>query len=133
MTLTNAVLSGSDNGVRIKSWARPSNSFVTNVLFQNIIMSNVKNPILIDQNYCPNNKGCPTHSSGVKISKVTYRNIKGTSATPEAITFDCSSTKPCTGIRLQDIKLTYNNKAATSSCNNIQGTEAGLLIPDSCL
>ncbi|KAL5583574.1 hypothetical protein UlMin_016016 [Ulmus minor] len=121
VTLTNAVLSGSDNGVRIKSWARPSNSFVTNVLFQNIIMSNVKNPIMIDQNYCPNNKG------------LTYRNIKGTSATPEAITFDCSSTKPCTGIRLQDIKLTYNNKAATSSCKNIRGTEAGLLIPDSCL
>ncbi|KAH7572754.1 hypothetical protein JRO89_XS03G0007500 [Xanthoceras sorbifolium] len=66
------VFTGSDNGVRIKSWARASNSFVRNVVFQNIIMNNVKNPILIDQNYCPNNQGCPRQTSGVKISQVTY-------------------------------------------------------------
>ena len=59
ITLTNSVFSGSDNGVRIKSWARPSNGFVRNVVFQNLIMNNVKNPIIIDQNYCPSNQGCP--------------------------------------------------------------------------
>ncbi|KAK2978327.1 hypothetical protein RJ640_000157 [Escallonia rubra] len=58
VTLTNSVFSGSDNGLRIKSWARPSNGFVTNVLYQNIVMKNVENPIIIDQN-CPNNQGCP--------------------------------------------------------------------------
>ncbi|KAL5783978.1 hypothetical protein ACOSQ2_006370 [Xanthoceras sorbifolium] len=123
VTLTNAVFTGSDNGVRIKSWARASNSFVRNVVFQNIIMNNVENPILIDQNYCPNNQGCP----------LTYRNIKGTSATPEAVTFDCSPSNPCRGIRLQDIKLSYMNRAATSSCKNIGGTSSGVLMPDSCL
>ncbi|KAL5848189.1 hypothetical protein ACOSQ4_006202 [Xanthoceras sorbifolium] len=134
VTLTNAVFTGSDNGVRIKSWARASNSFVRNVVFQNIIMNNVKNPILIDQNYCPNNQGCPRQTSGVKISQVTYRNIKGTSATPEAVTFDCSPSNPCRGIRLQDIKLTHMNRAATSSCKNIiGGTSSGVLMPQSCL
>ncbi|KAL5851119.1 hypothetical protein ACOSQ3_006237 [Xanthoceras sorbifolium] len=123
VTLTNAVFTGSDNGVRIKSWARASNSFVRNVVFQNIIMNNVENPILIDQNYCPNNQGCP----------LTYRNIKGTSATPEAVTFDCSPSNPCRGIRLQDIKLSYMNRATTSSCKNIGGTSSGVLMPDSCL
>lgn len=59
VTLTNAVFSGSDNGVRIKSWARPSTGFVRNILFQNIIMKNVENPIIIDQNYCPNDQACP--------------------------------------------------------------------------
>lgn len=59
VTLTNAIFSGSDNGVRIKTWARPSNGFVRNVVFQNIVMNKVKNPIIIDQNYCPNNQGCP--------------------------------------------------------------------------
>ena len=59
VTLTNAVFSGSDNGVRIKTWARASNGFVRNVVFQNIIMNNVENPIVIDQNYCPNSRGCP--------------------------------------------------------------------------
>ncbi|KAI3430144.1 uncharacterized protein J3R85_008158 [Psidium guajava] len=133
VTLTNAVFTGSDNGVRIKSWARPSTSFVRNVLFQNILMKNVKNPILIDQNYCPDNQGCPRQSSGVRISQVTYRNIKGTSATQKAATFDCSASAPCQGIRLQDINLTYMNKAATSSCKNIAGTSSGLLVPRSCL
>jgi polygalacturonase len=60
VTVRNAVFSGSDNGVRIKSWARPSNGFVRNILFENIVMNNVENPIIIDQNYCPNNQGCPT-------------------------------------------------------------------------
>ncbi|XP_050237891.1 polygalacturonase-like [Mercurialis annua] len=133
ITLTNAVFTGSDNGVRIKTWARPSTSFVRNVLFQNIIMTNVQNPIIIDQDYCPDNIGCPNQSSGVKISQVTYKNIKGTSRSSEAVTFECSKSNPCKGIRLHDIRLTYMNKAATSSCKNIQGSSTGLLIPESCL
>ncbi|KAG2728282.1 hypothetical protein I3843_01G194000 [Carya illinoinensis] len=133
VTLTNAVFTGSDNGVRIKSWARPSKGFVRNILFQNIVMRNVESPIIIDQNYCPNNQNCPRQSSGVKISKVTYRNIRGTSATEEAVTFDCSPSTPCSGIRLQDIKLTYMKMAATSSCKNIVGTSSGELMPQSCI
>ncbi|KAF9663096.1 hypothetical protein SADUNF_Sadunf17G0003000 [Salix dunnii] len=133
ITLTNSIFRGSDNGVRIKSWARPSNGFARNVVFQNLIMNNVKNPIIIDQNYCPSNQGCPHQSSGVKISQVTFRNIQGTSATPEAVTFNCSPSNPCSGIILQDIKLTYMNKAATSSCKNIGGTSSGVLMPASCV
>ncbi|KAG6588830.1 hypothetical protein SDJN03_17395, partial [Cucurbita argyrosperma subsp. sororia] len=76
----------------------------------------------------------PGHgSAGVKISDVTYKNIGGTSATLEAITFDCSSTKPCDDIRLEDIKLTYKNKAPTSTCNNVGGSSMGILMPQSCL
>ncbi|KAL4631854.1 hypothetical protein ACB092_04G007600 [Castanea dentata] len=133
VTLTNAVFTGSDKGLRIKSWARPSNGFVRNLLFQNIVMRNVENPIIIDQNYCPHNQGCPLQSSGVMISEVTYRNIQGTSATAEAVTFNCSPSSPCRGIKLQDIKLTHNNRAATSSCKNIGGTSSGVLVLKSCL
>ncbi|KAF3959078.1 hypothetical protein ACB098_04G004500 [Castanea mollissima] len=133
VTLTNAAFTGSDNGLRIKSWARPSKGFVRNILFQNIVMRNVENPIIIDQNYCPQNQGCPLQSSGLKISEVTYRNTQGTSATAEAVTFDCSPSSPCRGIKLQDIKLTYNKRAATSSCKNIGGTSSGVLVPESCL
>lgn len=69
----------------------------------------------------------------MKISQVTYRNIQGTSATPKAVAFDCSSSNPCSGIKLQDIKLTYMNKAATSTCKNIGGTISGVIMPRSCL
>lgn len=60
VTLSSSVFTGTQNGVRIKSWARPSNGFVKNVFFQNLIMKNVQNPIIIDQNYCPTHQGCPT-------------------------------------------------------------------------
>ncbi|XP_073025718.1 polygalacturonase [Primulina eburnea] len=135
ITVTNSVVNGSDNGLRIKTWARPSTGFVRNVTYQNIFMQNVENPIIIDQNYCPHNYDCPGQSSGIKIEQVTYENIQGTSATQVAMIFDCSPTNPCTAIRLQDIKLTYlNTTKAQSSCNNIGGsTVLGVILPENCL
>lgn len=59
VTVKTVTFTGTQNGVRIKCWGRPSNGFVRNVLFQDAVMTNVQNPIVIDQNYCPDNKGCP--------------------------------------------------------------------------
>ncbi|KAF9612183.1 hypothetical protein IFM89_038441 [Coptis chinensis] len=133
VTVKNAIFTGSDNGLRIKSWARPSKGFVKGVLYQDIIMRNVENPIIIDQHYCPRNEGCPGQESGVKISQVTYRNIQGSSATPVAVNFDCSRTNPCQGITLQTVKLTYQNNVAKSSCLNADGQTRGSVLPESCL
>ncbi|KAJ8439379.1 hypothetical protein Cgig2_021793 [Carnegiea gigantea] len=129
VTVKTATFTGTDNGVRIKSWGRPSNGFVRNVLFEHITMVNAKNPIIIDQNYCPDNKGCPGKASGVKISGVTYQDIHGSSATPVAVKFDCSPTYPCKDIKLEDVKLTYNNQAAQSSCVNADGSTNGVIYP----
>jgi polygalacturonase len=57
---------GTENGVRIKSWGRPSNGFARNIIFQHATMVNVQNPIVIDQNYCPNEKDCPGQVSFFK-------------------------------------------------------------------
>ncbi|KAM7461394.1 hypothetical protein LguiA_029515 [Lonicera macranthoides] len=133
VTLINSDFIGSDNGLRIKSWARPSTGFVKKILFQNIVMKNVENPIIIDQNYCPNKLNCPGKTSGVKISDVTYKNIVGTSATKVAVTFDCSPTTPCTSIMLQDVKLNYHNNTPQSLCKNIRGITRGVIRPNSCL
>ncbi|KAG2320241.1 hypothetical protein Bca52824_013454 [Brassica carinata] len=101
---------------------------------RDLIMKNVQNPIIIDQNYCPDHQGCPTEHSGVKISQVTYKNIQGTSATKQAMKLVCSKINPCTGITLQDIKLTYKKKTpATSYCFNALGTSLGVIQPTSCL
>nr|TKS07440.1 hypothetical protein D5086_0000113530 [Populus alba] len=121
VTVKTTTFTGTENGLRIKTWGRPSSGFATNILFQHIVMNNVKNPILIDQNYCPGNKNCPGQASGVKISDVTYQDIHGTSATELAVKFDCSRKYPCTGIKLQDVKLTYDNKPAEASCINAGG------------
>ena len=72
-------------------------------------------------------------ASGVKISDVTYQDIHGTSATEVAVKFDCSSKNPCSGIKLEDVNLTYNNQNAEASCENVGGTTEGIVRPKSCL
>ncbi|KAL3525066.1 hypothetical protein ACH5RR_013438 [Cinchona calisaya] len=134
VTVTDSIFSKTQNGVRVKSWAKPSDGYARNLLFQNLIMRNVAYPIIIDQMYCPDNT-CPHQSSGVKVSRVMYKNIKGTSATQTAVKFDCSSSNPCTGITLQDIKLTYLNRSfrpTMTYCSNAMGTHIGAVFPKSC-
>ncbi|CAN0857931.1 unnamed protein product [Linum grandiflorum] len=130
--VTDSTFIGSQNGVRIKSWGRKTTSFVNNVMFQNILMDNVYNPIIIDQNYCPYNKNCPGMGSGVKITGITYRNIHGTSASPVAVKFICSASRPCTGLRVANVKLTYHKAAATSYCTHAGGGAAGVVSLKGC-
>ncbi|XP_022744312.1 polygalacturonase-like [Durio zibethinus] len=133
VTVWKTTFSGTQNGLRIKSWARPSSGFVQGVRFMNSVMRNVQNPIVIDQNYCPHNLNCPDQVSGIKIKDIIYEDIRGTSSTPIAIKFDCSVKNPCTGIKLQNVNLTYLNKAAQSSCSNVVGKAFDLVRPNSCL
>lgn len=58
MTVTESVFTKTENGVRVKSWARPSGGYAKNLVFKNLVMRNVDNPVLIDQRYCPDNN-CP--------------------------------------------------------------------------
>ncbi|KAF1002044.1 polygalacturonase-like [Apium graveolens] len=99
-----ARLTGTTNGVRIKTWQGGS-GYAKNIRFQNIIMHNVSNPIIIDQNYCDKQGSCPEQNSAVRVEDVTYRNIKGTSATEDAIKLDCSKSIPCRRILMQNIDL----------------------------
>ncbi|KAG8661587.1 polygalacturonase [Manihot esculenta] len=121
VTVTQTIFTGTSNGVRIKTWGRPSNGFAKNIIFEHLIMNNVQNPIVIDQNYCPGHNNCPSQDSGVKISNVTYLDIHGSSGTKIAVKFDCSKKYPCNGIELKDINLTYKNQPAEASCNNSSG------------
>lgn len=59
VTVKSVTFFNTQNGLRIKSWGRPSTGFAKDILFQHAVMLNVQNPIVIDQNYCPDNKGCP--------------------------------------------------------------------------
>ncbi|KAI5557918.1 hypothetical protein BDE02_17G003900 [Populus trichocarpa] len=133
VTVKTTTFTGTENGLRIKSWGRPSNGFARDILFQHAVMNNVQNPIVIDQNYCPGEKNCPGQVSGVKISDVTYQDIHGSSATEVAVKFDCSKKYPCTGIKLEDVKLTYKNQPAEASCSNAGGVASGLVQPTSCV
>ncbi|CAN1156168.1 unnamed protein product [Linum perenne] len=133
VTVKSIIFTGTENGVRIKSWGRPSTGFARGILFQHAVMNNVHNPIVIDQNYCPNEKNCPGQDSGVRVSDVMYQDIHGSSQTEVAVKFVCSRKNPCTGIKLEEVKLSYKNKAADSSCQNADGTTSGFVQPSSCL
>lgn len=78
IVVKNCTLSGTDNGVRIKTWPGSDSSSASGMLFQDIIMNNVKNPIIIDQRYCDRSSKCTKevgfirHISSVQISPFFY-------------------------------------------------------------
>ncbi|URD76871.1 Glycosyl hydrolases family 28 [Musa troglodytarum] len=126
-------LTGTTNGLRIKTWQSSlSRMKATNFLFEHIIMNTVYNPIIIDQNYCPNGN-CPGKDpSLVKIKNIKYRNITGTFASLVAYKLVCSEAAPCEGVELSDINLEYNGKDkqaknATSICVHVYGSSNGNL------
>ncbi|CAL1354604.1 unnamed protein product [Linum trigynum] len=130
ITVKRVHLSDTTNGLRIKTWARPSLGFVSNVLFHHVVMDGVKNPILIDQHYCPGHgQNCPSKASGVRVSGIRYKSIRGTSRTQVAVRFDCSKSNPCTGITMHDVALTYLGKEAAVTCVNARGTSSGFVTP----
>lgn len=56
LTVRNCTFTETDNGVRIKTWPDSTEGLASNFTFDNIVMNNVGNPIVIDQQYCPYNK-----------------------------------------------------------------------------
>ncbi|KAK1397510.1 Endo-polygalacturonidase [Heracleum sosnowskyi] len=129
VTVNGAKLSGTTNGVRIKTYQGGSGS-ASNIKFKNIDMKNVKNPIIIDQNYCDQAEPCKQQKSAVQVKNVVYENIKGTSATDVAINFDCSEKHPCQDIVLKDIKLTgKDGDKVKAVCNNVEVEESGTVSP----
>jgi len=53
LTVKNCTFNGTQNGLRVKTWASSFASNVFDLTFQDINMDNVNNPIIIDQQYCP--------------------------------------------------------------------------------
>ncbi|XP_058071561.1 exopolygalacturonase-like [Magnolia sinica] len=133
---------GTENGVRIKTWSNPpGSSSANNMTFRNIVMNNVRNPIIIDQTYCPYRKCASASSTPVKLRDISFQNIRGTSATRTAVTLHCSKNSPCKNVKLQNIHLDYNgmqsnaagsSRKAVSSCRNIKAAYRGTQIPPPC-
>ncbi|KAL5975814.1 hypothetical protein ACLOJK_020142 [Asimina triloba] len=121
---------GTTNGVRIKTW-QGAHGYARNISFKNVHFTWVDNPIIIDQYYCSISRACKNQTEGVKISDVSYKNMRGTSSTDIAINFMCSETVACTRIHLQDIRLgSIGQKKTTSAyCFNAHGSIDGIVVP----
>ncbi|XP_022544683.1 probable polygalacturonase At1g80170 isoform X1 [Brassica napus] len=134
VTVDTAFISDTANGVRIKTWQGGS-GLVSKIIFRNINMNNVSNPIIIDQYYCDSKKPCANQTSAVSIEKISFVNVHGTSATKQAIKISCSDAMPCRDIVLQDIDLepSKGDGYTESFCWEAYGSSSGQVYPPSCL
>ncbi|XP_052200359.1 probable polygalacturonase At1g80170 isoform X2 [Diospyros lotus] len=131
--VSNAFFKGTTNGARIKTW-QVGKGYVRKVSFQNLKFDSVKNPLIIDQNYCNVRGQCKELETGVQVSDVVYKGLLGTSSTAVAINVNCSPAMPCTGISMESITLTAADagKRVVASCGNARGIETAVL-PRPCL
>uniref|UniRef100_A0A7N0T761 Uncharacterized protein n=1 Tax=Kalanchoe fedtschenkoi TaxID=63787 RepID=A0A7N0T761_KALFE len=121
-----------DNGVRIKTFPKPNKNHVSNVVFDDITMTDVKNPIIIDQEY--HNPQSAT-SSHVKLRDIQISNVRGTTISPVAVRVICSKLFPCDNLKLSNINLKYTGTKAvgfTSSCLNAKPVYSGIQVPPPC-
>ncbi|RZC43850.1 hypothetical protein C5167_036799 [Papaver somniferum] len=124
-----ARLTGTTNGVRIKTW-QGGKGKANNIVFQNILMQNVTNPIIINQNYCDQADPCNEQESVVHVSSVVYKNVQGTRDTAAAVKLDCSKSFPCSVVVLQDINLVRAGETqAKALCNNVKFDQLGKVFP----
>lgn len=72
--------------------------------------------------------------SQIKISKVSFKNIRGTSSTMVAVQLSCSKAIPCEGVEIADIDLAYHgtNGTITSVCENVKPAISGTQNPPIC-
>ncbi|KAI5340181.1 hypothetical protein L3X38_019455 [Prunus dulcis] len=131
----NCTLTNTQNGLRIKTWpGSPAFGTATHIHFQDIAMVNVGNPIFIDQQYCPYSQCAQKAPSTVQISRITFANIKGTSATPVAVQLMCSRKLPCQNVGLEDIDITYSGDKGplTSQCAYVKPQFTRVANPLAC-
>ncbi|XP_058748339.1 polygalacturonase-like [Vicia villosa] len=121
LIVKNCTLNNTDNGVRIKTWPGTSViSIASHLHFEDIVMVNVSNPVIIDQEYCPWNQCSKKSPSKIKIRKVLFKNIRGTSATQEGVTMICSQGVPCERVVLNDVDLHFNGSKVSAKCSNVK-------------
>ncbi|XP_057953994.1 exopolygalacturonase-like [Malania oleifera] len=131
ITVRNCTLTGTMFGVRVKTWPSSPAGIASDMHFEDIIMNQVSTPVLIDQEYCPWNQCTGQIPSKVKVSNVSFKNIRGTSATQVAVKLACSKGVPCENVQVSDIHLAYSGKEgpATSVISNVKPIISGQQFP----
>lgn len=131
ISVINCTFKGTTNGARIKTYHASPSIEASGILYKDIIMADVKNPIVIDQHYDSKNK---PEQSKVKISDVHFVNIKGTTISKIPVAISCSEAVPCEGVELADIDLSPSGAVSslTSVCDNAKFVLKGKSIPPGC-
>ncbi|KAF8911408.1 glycoside hydrolase family 28 protein [Mucidula mucida] len=133
VTATDVKMANAQNGARIKAWAGPDvgSGIVRNVTFNNFVVSNVANPVVIDQCYMTSAADCSASPSNTFIEDIWFNGISGTSSGSTVASLSCSPDGRCSNINVNDLELTAGKSTATYKCQNVNltGNAAGL-FPD---
>ncbi|KAL8498106.1 hypothetical protein ACS0TY_021438 [Phlomoides rotata] len=134
IVVRNCTLRKTQNGLRIKTWApSQSSNVVSNVTFANIVLDSTRNPIIIDQYYCPSGSCSRDGESSVEIRGVKYVDVHGSSSLATAVNVQCSRSKPCQDIHLIGLKITYNGQPSTAICSPGVQFQGPHQVPSRCL
>ncbi|KAK4363592.1 hypothetical protein RND71_018833 [Anisodus tanguticus] len=128
----NCTFHGTTNGARIKTYMGSPSLQVSGVVYEDIILDNVKNPIIIDQHYNSKNKNEP---SKVKLVDIKFKNIRGTTTSKAPVALNCSETLPCEGVELVDIDLAPAGNIGpllAATCSNAKTILSGKNNPPAC-
>lgn len=135
VTVTECTFINTTNGARIKTWTGQSPGEAKNIIFENLTMNNVQNPVVIDQSYGSRTARAPSNSLW-KISDTHFRKIRGTTVSNIAVSLQCSSKNPCEGVEVADIDLVFSgppkDTTLASSCSNAKATFGGKLSAGAC-
>ncbi|CAN8269547.1 unnamed protein product [Cochlearia groenlandica] len=133
--VVNCTLQHTDNGLRIKTWPSAAcSTTASDIHFEDIIVKNVSNPILIDQEYCPWNQCNKQKASTIKLVNISFKKIRGTSGNRDAVKLLCSKGYPCKNVEVGDININYNGAdgPATFQCSNVSPKLFGTQSPKAC-
>jgi galacturan 1,4-alpha-galacturonidase len=136
VSVTDSVIVGATNGLRIKSYEDSKSALkASKFLYDGITMDNVSFPIIIDQKYCPNNICIKSGASKVAISDIVFKNIHGTSNTPEVVTLNCANNLPCQGVQMINVDVKYNkaDNKTMAVCHNAIGKSSGVVKELACV
>ncbi|KAL5067232.1 hypothetical protein RYX36_018119, partial [Vicia faba] len=125
INVKNCTFNGASSAARIKTWPG-GRGYVKSVVYDQIIVNNVQNPIQIDQHYM----GTPEKTQALKVSDVTFSNIHGTCSGENPIVLDCAKIG-CDNINLSQISITRVDpkKPSTTICKNVIGTMNAYVSP----
>ncbi|KAL4309712.1 hypothetical protein GQ457_01G012230 [Hibiscus cannabinus] len=133
ITISQCTLTNTKNGVRIKTWPNSYPGVASDMHFEDITVKNVDHPIIVDQKYCPWNRCNLKAESKVKLSNISFKNIRGTASDEEAVKIICSATYPCLNVELGDIDIKLVGKGtAKSVCTNVKPKLTGKQSPPIC-